>query len=266
MANLGVDEAGIVKELIEFESEIRLFVDRDPAGEIVGATGFEYDERLQLGLLYGPWAIDEGWNDHADQLFSEVLDQARSAMNDIEIAFDKTNERVAGFADRHGFELVRDHFTMGMDATDRPLSPDPDIREMNEDDRAAIVDLHERCFENTWPSGQQLLEQLEKGSDRKIFVLYMDGTLAGYHFASVDREVGEAFVENIGVDEHFRGRGIATRLLTHGLAWMFSLEEVDRIELSVREENAAAIRVYEKAGFAKLWAVRQMRRPVEAQP
>lgn len=263
MAMVGVEEAGIVRELVEFETE--LFVEQDD-GEILGAAGFDYDEPLARGFIYGPWSIDDDWDARADRLFERALEDAPAAMKDVETAFDLANERAALFAERHGFQLVRDHFTMAMEAHDRHLDPDPHIREMNDDDRTAIVDLHDRCFERAWPAGTQLLEQLEKGPDRKIFVLYQDGGLAGYHFATVDREIGEAFVDNIGVDERFRGRGIATRLLEHGLAWMFGFDEVDRIELSVREENAAAIRVYEKAGFRKLYAVRQMRMPVQSSP
>lgn len=263
MAMVGVEEAGIVRELVEFATE--LFVEQD-GSEILGAAGFDYDESLARGFIYGPWSVDDDWNGRADRLFEKALEGAAAAMKDVETAFDRANERAAVFAERHGFQLVRDHFTMAMEADDRPRRPDPHIREMTDADRAGIVDLHGRCFERAWPSGEQLLEQLEKGPDRKIFVLYQDGSLAGYHFATVDREVGEAFVDNIGVDERFRGRGIATRLLEHGLAWMFGFDEVGRIELSVRAENTAALKVYEKAGFRKLFAVRQMRMAVKSRP
>ena len=264
MSNVGSDERGIVKELQEFET--RLLVERNEAGEIVGVTGFDHDEPLERVYIYGPWSIDDGWRMRVERLFARVLDAAPSTTRDVETAFGKQNVRAARFADAHGFRLVRDHFTMGFTRNDRSLEPDPDIRQMDDLDRAAIVELHEQCFENTWPSGAQLLEQLEKGPDRRIFVLYEGDHLAGYHFASVDRETGEAYVDNIGVDDRFRGRGFATRLLSHGLWWMFGFEEVAKIELSVREENAAALQVYEKAGFRKLHAIRQMRMPLGERP
>ena len=264
MAMVGTDEVGIVKELEEFETQ--LFVERDMAGAIIGAAGFDYDEPLQRGFIYGPWSIDDAWEERCARLLVRVLDAAPSTARSLETAFNKENLRAATFADRQGFEHVRDHFTMGFMREDRTLESDPDIREMTDDDREAIAQLHERCFEGTWPSGPQLLDQLEKGPDRKIFVLYEGNHLAGYHFASVQRETGEAFVDNIGVDERYRGRGFATRLLTHGLWWMFGLEEVVKIELSVRAENGAALKVYEKAGFTKLHAIRQMRKPLSQRP
>jgi ribosomal protein S18 acetylase RimI-like enzyme len=260
MAMVGYDELGIVKELEEYGTQ--LIVERDDSRALIGAAGLDYDEPLKRCFIYGPWSIDEDWEKRAERLFSRVVHAAPTETTDFETAFDKQNLRAAMFAETHGFALVRDHFMMGFTPEDRSLSPDPDIREMDDDDRVAIVELHERCFEGTWPSGEQLLEQLEKGPDRKIFVLYEGQHLAGYHFASVERETGEAFVENIGVDERHRGRGFATRLLAHGLWWIFGFNEVRNIELSVREENAAAIQVYEKAGFRKLHAIRQMRMPV----
>lgn len=264
MAMVGAEEAGIVRELQEFDTE--LFVDTDDDGAIVGATGFDYDEPLARGFIYGPWAIDDGWHDRADALFARALRDTPGTMADVETAFDKDNERAATFAERHGFRLVRDHFTMLLEEGDRELRSDPEIREMRDGDRPGVIELHERCFERAWPSGEQLLEQLTKGPDRKIFVMGAAVSPDGYLFASVDRQVGEAFVDNVGVDEHLRGQGIATRLLEHALAWMFSFDEVTRIELSVREENVAALKVYEKAGFHKLYAVRQMRMPVTARP
>ena len=264
MAGFGADEIGIVKDIQEFETE--LFVERDGAGAIVGAAGFDFDEPLHRGFLYGPWSIDDGWQERAAALFGRVLAAAPPDTHDIEIAFDMENLRAATFADEHSFELVRDHFTMGFSRGNHELEPDPDIREMGNEERSSVMELHERCFEGTWPSGQQLLDQLEKGPDRRIFVIQTEGKLSGYHFATVERETGEAFVDNIGVDETSRGRGLATRLLTHGLWWMFSFEEINEIELSVRQENAAAVRVYENAGFRKLHEIRQMRMPVAKRP
>ena len=264
MAMVGADETGIVKDLEEFETE--LFIDRDGSGEIAGAAGFDFDEPLQRGFLYGPWSIEDGWEERAARLLERVVAAAPAATQSMELAFDTENLRASAFGDRHGFELVRDHFTMGFSRGDHALEPDPDIRAMTDHDGNQVMGLHERCFEGTWPSGKQLLEQLEKGPDRCIFVTYDEGELAGYLFANVERATGEAFVDNIGVEEALRGRGLATRLLIHGLWWMFSFEEVKEIELSVRQENTAALRVYENAGFRRLYAIRQMRMPVPARP
>lgn len=259
MAMVGEGEQTIVNDLQEFD--IKLFLEREE-NEVVAVMGYEYDDALQRGFLYGPWAIDQRWDELADELFDRVLAEPPVSARDIELAFNIRNERAQRFSDRHGFELVRDHFFMAYPRKGATIGPDDAIRPMADEDRDAVMALHERCFPGTWPSAKQLLEQLDNGPDRTIFVLHEGGRLAGYHYARVDRSTGEASVENIGVDDAFRGRGFATRLLSHGLWWMFSFEEVTGIELSVRAENVQALRVYEKAGFRKRHSIRQTRKPL----
>jgi ribosomal protein S18 acetylase RimI-like enzyme len=255
---IGNEEIGIVNELEEFDT--KLFFDRDERGGILGVAGFDYDEPLSRGYIYGPWVSGDESMGCMGRLFDEVMAQAPAEMETMDTAFNKLNADAERFATERGFELVRDHFTMTFEPEGVELTPDPDITEVQDPDRARVMEIHERCFEGVWPTGPQLFEQLEKApEDRRIFVLELDGAIAGYHYATVDREVGEGFVDNIGVDEAFRGRGVATRLLSHGLAWMFGLDEITRIELSVREENQAALKVYEKAGFERSRALRQMR-------
>lgn len=260
MAMVGQGEETIANDLQEFDT--KLFIERE-GSEVAAVVGYEHDAVLQRGFLYGPWAIDQRRDELADELFDRVLAET-GGDRDIELAFNVRNKRARGFSDRHGFELVGDHFFMGYPRKGANVSADDAIQPMAADDRDAMMALHERCFPGVWPSGKQLLEQLDKGPDRTIFVLREGDRIAGYHYARVDRSTGEASVENIGVDEAFRGRGLATRLLSHGLWWMFSFEEVTGIELSVRAENVAAIRVYEKAGFRKRHSIRQTRKPLRS--
>lgn len=259
MAMVGEAEQTIANDLQE--GDIRLFTQR-AGNEIVAVMGYEHDDTLQRGFLYGPWVIEQRWDALADELLNRVAAETAGSDHDMELAFNVRNERAQRFSDRHGFELVRDHFFMAYPKEGATVGRDEAIRPMVDEERDAVMALHERCFAGVWPSGEQLLEQLDEGSDRSIFVLHEGRRIAGYHYARVERSTGEASVENVGVDEAFRGRGFATRLLLHGLWWMFSFDEVTGIDLSVRAENAGAIRVYEKAGFRKRHSIRQTRKPL----
>lgn len=53
----------------------------------------------------------------------------------------------------------------------------------------------------------------------------------------------------MSVSKSWRGRGIGARLLDYMLTWAES-EGIRRVELQVMGNNAAAIALYEKAGFA----------------
>ncbi len=53
-----------------------------------------------------------------------------------------------------------------------------------------------------------------------------------------------------GVYEEHRGNGYATELLTLLAEWGLALPEVDVVRATIRPNNAASIRVAEKAGFS----------------
>lgn len=67
-----------------------------------------------------------------------------------------------------------------------------------------------------------------------------------------------AYIDDLVVDEQYRGRGIGTQLLSH----VRSLPEVqaaDSVELMVWAFNTAAMRMYEKAGFTLRSAIMEYR-------
>lgn len=91
-------------------------------------------------------------------------------------------------------------------------------------------------------------------------VLFLESFQPGYH-AWVLEEAGkvigfmvfchvldEASLLNIAIAEHCRRRGLARRLLEHGLAECRA-RDATVVHLEVRQSNSAAIRLYEHFGF-----------------
>ncbi|OUO93858.1 GNAT family N-acetyltransferase [Cloacibacillus sp. An23] len=70
-----------------------------------------------------------------------------------------------------------------------------------------------------------------------------------------------AFLMDICVDEKLRGRGVGSALLAACEEWARG-RGLEYMELNVLEANAAARRLYERAGYAKTVSV--MRRELEA--
>ena len=54
----------------------------------------------------------------------------------------------------------------------------------------------------------------------------------------------------IGVDKDYRNKGIGSKLLKR-LLLIFSLKDINEVELEVRVSNSNAIKFYEKRGFKK---------------
>lgn len=132
---------------------------------------------------------------------------------------------------RLGAQLVRGHHAFD---GDRFLTPGPDI----EDGYA-------------WFLGTQL-----GGKGVVIYVAEVDDAVVGYVYAGIEpqswKELREeaGFIQDLLVEESFRGRGIATRLLEAAAGW---LEEhgAPRVMLWTAEKNPGAQRLFERAGFRR---------------
>ena len=74
--------------------------------------------------------------------------------------------------------------------------------------------------------------------------------LAFLHSAVAPTKTANARILSIAVAPEARGQGVASQLIGKALDY-FRTQEVTRVRLEVRPDNPAAIRVYEKWGFAQ---------------
>lgn len=86
-AMIGNEEIGIVNELEEFDT--KMFFDRDRQGDIVGVAGFDFDEPLGRGYIYGPWATGADSMGCMGRLFEAVIAHAPAEMKTMDTAFNK---------------------------------------------------------------------------------------------------------------------------------------------------------------------------------
>ncbi len=107
--------------------------------------------------------------------------------------------------------------------------------------------LRERCaMQAEWIRGPQ-------GFFNQAFVARTaDGALVGHVWVArvLNQFTGrsEAMVLNLYVEEDFRGRGAAKRLMDVAEEWA-QVQELDRIGLSVAVDNEPAVRLYEEMGY-----------------
>lgn len=97
------------------------------------------------------------------------------------------------------------------------------------------------------------------GRPQRSYIIAMDGECAvGYGGLSVTG--GTADVMTIGVPPAAQGRGVGQVLLEELLA-IATAADVDAVLLEVREDNAAARRLYERSGFEKISVRRRYYQP-----
>ena len=116
---------------------------------------------------------------------------------------------------------------------------------MNEDNYKAVAAIEAACFSQPW-SEKTFFEELSN-PNAHTYLACENGEPAG--FLSVWEVCGEVSINNIGVLERFRRKGIARALLQKMLV---ELSSADSVTLEVRKSNASAIALYEGFGFERV--------------
>ena len=117
------------------------------------------------------------------------------------------------------------------------------MKHENVDDVAAI---EAACFSTPW-SKNAFADAVD--SQNYEYIVALDGSngnVVGY--AGMQVVLDEAEITNIAVDEQYRKRGIAGKLL-ESLEILCDRRDVKYLHLEVRESNTAARSLYTKCGF-----------------
>ncbi len=122
-----------------------------------------------------------------------------------------------------------------------------DIKKMSVNDAYEISLIENRNFSSPW-NLSAFKKQAEK-SDSVSFTAHYLGKPIGY--ICCDNVSGEVYVGTVAVNENFRRRGIAKRLLNAVIDECMSLK-CEFLTLEVRISNNEAIALYESLGFINL--------------
>jgi ribosomal protein S18 acetylase RimI-like enzyme len=152
------------------------------------------------------------------------------------------------------------------------VAADPHIRPMDpRRDGVALADLLETAFrdEPADEEGQAMLRMLRNFG---VFDVAMTDGATGFLWVEEGRIVGNAslmrnraradtwVVGNVGTHPAFRGRGIATALVTTCMRYVEGRGGA-RVALEVSQSNAVAMRVYQRLGFEVTGRVAHYARP-----
>lgn len=119
------------------------------------------------------------------------------------------------------------------------------IREMREEDLAAVTEIEQFSFSDPW-SEEGFRESLYQ-TQALLRVVEVGGCIAGYYIFYFSDDEGE--LVNIAVHPEFRRQGIGTAMIEDLLEKGMSLG-VKQFVLEVRMGNSKAISLYKKQGFS----------------
>ena len=113
------------------------------------------------------------------------------------------------------------------------------------EDLDRVSQIENECFSTPW-SRSSFEEMIDNPS-----ALYMVAAIDGYIVANCGIIVaaGEGDICNVAVDEKYRKRGIAQKLLSAVMKTAAEELGVKAYTLEVRASNKAAISLYERLGF-----------------
>lgn len=139
------------------------------------------------------------------------------------------------------------------------------VREMRPDDAESVALLERQCFSQPW-SANSFRDAL--ANENTLYLVALDegkATFATVELASAEGAAGgergkivgccglwqsfeEGEITNVAVDEAYRRRGVAARMLTE-LFGKASHRGVTAFTLEVRQGNTPAVKLYENLGF-----------------
>ena len=143
------------------------------------------------------------------------------------------------FATLEVMERALNGASPGVDTSDVAIERDPDWDEVLEVDRSS--------FEGFWGMSRLGLQEAHATNRSTALLVIRDGSrLAGY--AIVGSQWGTVYLHRIAVGPDDSGRGLGAALLAGSIEWGNGSGGRSMV-LNVRQENARAVRLYERLGF-----------------
>lgn len=228
---------------------------------LVGVMGVDFDKEIGRAWLYGPIATAAAWATTADALYAAVGPVLPASVREHEMFVDVANVNCRAFAERHAFATHGEmsiYYIKPEQMADLPeqAGDDWDDRFINQ-----FLALHDQLFPRSNYTLNYMLAERDKGAT--LLVVADGGRLAGYFFGRAEPESGEAYVDLVGIDAAYRGRGLGRRLMLAGLSRLRAMPGLRQVNLTVDGGNTPARRLYESLGFAKERDMIAFRKKVE---
>lgn len=262
-AEQGPDAQAHALELAALSPEEGLFLVAE-AGDTdtpLGMIGAEFDAQLRRAWLRGPLAASrEADPRRAPDLLQQLIDAAVEALPAVDCfdAFPAVDEagliaayRAAGFEDRLQHHVMRlDRLPARMDAPGAGITIADALR--GDAALAELPALHDGLFPGSYLPGATLADTLD--DDHRLFVARDGDRLLGYLYVQHKRHEPEGYVDFIGVHEAARGRGVGRALLARAAVWALQERQLPCVHLTVRQDRAPALGLYESLGFREVAA------------
>lgn len=206
-----------------------------------------WKEGSGIGMV---WSFKAG-EDESAALLATALESAAA------IGFDRLITRPLSFTQAAAYLMAGflpwreiSIFEMEPGPVEKPARVQPGgaiLRSLRPGDTAKVLALDERAFDHFWSLDRYTMAGIAHAAELNAFHLAAaESGIVGYTIAGVT--AGRGYLQRLGVDPEFQGRGIGKALAAWSLWWM-SRNGARVLTVNTQRDNERAIRLYEGLGF-----------------
>lgn len=222
--------------------------------QLVGFIGFDIDQEMRVGEVWGPFVEHDEWDKISLLLWNELLEKTSGAVLQLNGFYNIHNERCHSFMGKVGAESDdRESFILKITRDEFHVNEidDTKINEYTHEYAESFKQLHHQAFNQPYFNADEMIKKCNQKN--KLFVA-TDSTnqLLGYVYCEANPKFSEGDIHFIAVAPEVRNKGVGTKLINKSLQFLFSFSELNEIILCVTTNNEAAIKIYKNAGFTEI--------------
>jgi len=253
---------------IEIENQIREYMNKQPqsffqiaqdnSGEIRGFFGVIFSDPNTV-RMFGPYAtdIENEWEEISETFFKNIIEKCK-LWKDIKlrVAFTQKNKLLKRFYETYGFVqynaektlvLERHEWQRKRSEINSLSNGSVEIRPYRDTDFVDFLNIHPQ---GAYFNAHHIIQNLN--DFHSLIMAVMDNRIVGYAYYE-DFEADEfTDISFINVLQSARNRRVGTKLMKKAIEDSFKKSKIKKIEISVRVENTAAFRLYQRLGFKEI--------------
>jgi ribosomal protein S18 acetylase RimI-like enzyme len=258
VGNFGYSTTEIENQLKEYmnkQPQSFFQVAQDHSGEIRGFFGVIFSDPNTL-RMFGPYATDteNEWEEIAETFFKKILKKYQPRKDiKLRVAFTLKNKLLKRFYKAHGFiqynaerTLVfkRHEWQRKKSEINALKRESVEIRPYRDTDFPGFLNLHPQGAYFNAPYIVQNLNDLHS-----LVMAVLDDRIVGYVYYEDFKADGFTDISFLNVSQSAQNKRIGTKLIEKAIEDSFKKSEIKKIEISVRVDNTAAFRLYQRLGF-----------------
>jgi len=258
VGNLGYSATEIENQLREYmnkQPRPYLQIALDDSGRIRGFLGTVFSDSNTV-RMFGPYAtdIENEREEISETFFKKILEKYKPCKNiKLRVAFTQKNKFLNRFYKAHGFQQYNAERTMALERHEwqRKRSEINDIsngsvkiRPYRDTDFKDFLNIHPK---GAYFNAHDIVQNLN--DLHSLIMAVLDNRVVGYVYYEDFKADGFTDICFINVLQSAQNKKIGTKLIEKAIEDSFRKSEIKKIEISVRVDNTAAFRLYQRLGF-----------------